>query len=183
MKKNWFLLIGLMILSGALMRIFPNKPLGFAPQVAMAIFAGSIFKDKKLAFLVPLFSMLVSDLIFEVLYINGKVITPGFYEGQWTNYLIIGMMTIIGFFVNQKVILSILAGALIAPFVYFLLSNFSVWIAGGGYARPKTLSGFMQCMADGLPFLRGSIYSSIVFSAIFFGVNYLLSAKLKNIKA
>ncbi len=183
MKKNWFLLIGLMILSGALMRLFPNKPLGFAPQIAMAVFAGSIFNDKKLAFLVPLFSMLISDLIFQALFINGKILTPGFYEGQWVNYLIIGLLTIIGFFVNQKNVVSILGGALIAPCLYFVISNISVWAAGGGFVRPKTVEGFLQAMMDGVPFFRGSLYSSVIFCTIFFGVNYLLNPNVKTVKA
>ena len=62
-----------------------------------------------------------------------------------------------------------------APLVYFALSNFMVWIEGAGYVRPKTFSGLMQTYVDGLPFLSGSIMSSVVFSIILFGGYYLLT--------
>jgi hypothetical protein len=183
MKKNWFLLFGLLILSAALYRLFPNRPYGFAPQLAIALFAGSIVKDKKLAFLVPLFSMLISDAIFEVLYRQGVTLTQGFYSGQFVNYALFMLMTVVGFFVKPQNILSITGGALTAPYIFFLLSNFSVWVSGSGLHRPKTAEGLMQCMADGLPFLKGSVYASLFFSAVYFGVYYLVMPKLKEAKA
>ena len=40
----------LLVLMASLYRIMPGRPLGFAPQIAMALFAGSVIKDKKVAF-------------------------------------------------------------------------------------------------------------------------------------
>jgi hypothetical protein len=57
----------------------------------------------------------------------------------------------------------IAAGAVIAPTVYFLLSNFQVWIGGGGYNRPKTFEGLLQCYADGLPFYKGYLLGTCSF--------------------
>ena len=61
----------LLIVVASLYRIMPGRPYGFAPQIAMAIFGGAIVRDKKLAFILPLLSMLVSDGLYQLLYING----------------------------------------------------------------------------------------------------------------
>ena len=61
----------LLIVIASLYRIMPGRPYGFAPQWAMAIFGGAIIKDKKLAFILPLLSMFISDALYEVLYRNG----------------------------------------------------------------------------------------------------------------
>src|SRR2546430_491294 len=91
----------LLVFIGSVYRILPNRPWGFAPQIAMAIFAGAVIKDKKLAFLLPLLSMFVSDGLYEILYRNGVGNIRGFYEGQITNYILIGLMTCFGFFIKN----------------------------------------------------------------------------------
>jgi hypothetical protein len=173
---SFFINLLLLVLIASLYRIMPGRPWGFAPQVAMAIFSGAVIKDKRLAFLLPLVSMFVSDALYEVLYRNGVGNIQGFYDGQIINYVLFCSMTVFGFMVKRINVKSVAAAALGAPISYFLLSNLVVWIGGGGYGRPKTLSGLMMCYNDGLPFLTGSIAGSIVFSAILFG-SYQLYAK------
>ena len=56
----------LLVIIASLYRIMPGRPLGFAPQNAMALFSGSIVKDKKFSFLLPILSMLISDIIYEI---------------------------------------------------------------------------------------------------------------------
>ncbi|HZG23917.1 MAG TPA: DUF6580 family putative transport protein, partial [Chitinophagaceae bacterium] len=51
----------LLIVVGSIYRVIPNRPWGFTPQLAMALFAGAMIKDKKWAFALPLFSMFLSD--------------------------------------------------------------------------------------------------------------------------
>ncbi|MBK7883752.1 MAG: hypothetical protein IPJ81_08090 [Chitinophagaceae bacterium] len=143
----------LLVIVASLYKIMPNRPWGFAPQIAMAIFAGSIVKDKKWSFLLPLASMFLSDLLFEVLYRYSVVDLKGFYNGQITNYILFTGLTVFGFFVNSKKPFSILIASLAAPTAYFLISNFMVWVMGGGLYRPKTFDGLMMCYTDALPFL------------------------------
>jgi hypothetical protein len=98
----------------------------------------------------------------------------GFYAGQWINYLLMGSLTFIGFFVNHRNPIQIGAGSLLGPIAYFILSNFSVWIGGGGLQRPRTFAGLLQCYADGLPFLQTSILGTLFFSLLLFGGIYLI---------
>ena len=167
----------LLIIVAAVYRVLPRPEglWGFAPQIAMAIFGGSVIKDKKLAFLLPLLSMFISDALFEILYTTGIGNTPGFYSGQLTNYILFGLLTVVGFFINQKNVLQIGLGSVAAPVIYFLLSNLQVWIGGGGWHRPKTLDGLMMCYNDGLPFFKGSLIATLVFAAILFGGYYLIN--------
>src|SRR5450755_3495293 len=87
----------LLVIIAALYRIIPGRPYGFAPQWAMAVFAGAVIKDKKWAFIIPVLSMFISDLFYQVLYIGGFSSIPGFYEGQWQNYLLFTLLVFVGF--------------------------------------------------------------------------------------
>jgi uncharacterized membrane protein (UPF0136 family) len=152
----------------------PGRPWGFAPQIAMALFAGSVIADKKYAFALPLLSMFLSDLLYQGLYEMGLTPIEGFYSGQFVNYLMLTSLTVIGFFMRQNNVLSLVSGFLAGPTVYFILSNLLVWIGGGGYQRPKTLEGLMLCYADGLPFYQMSLLSTFVFGGVLFGAHQLL---------
>jgi len=93
----------LTILASALYRIMPNRPMGFAPQIAIALFSGAIcMNNKKWAFAMPLISMFISDLFFEVLYINHLTDYQGFYSGQWLNYILIAGLAAFGFLIQTK---------------------------------------------------------------------------------
>ncbi|WP_439506393.1 DUF6580 family putative transport protein [Sediminibacterium sp.] len=175
LNKQFIFSLVLMVLASAIYRVFPNRPMGFAPQMAIAIFAGSLFfKNKKLAFLLPLLSMFISDGLYQILYMNGLTEISGFYGGQWKNYLLIIGLTSIGFFVKQDKIASVAGASLAAPTIYFILSNGLVWLGGGGLHRPKTFEGLMMTYADGLPFYPNSIYSTLFFSLVLFGTWYLV---------
>ncbi|HSR40298.1 MAG TPA: DUF6580 family putative transport protein [Phnomibacter sp.] len=177
MNRNVALIFAIMIGVSAAYRVVPYtlRPewLG-APQLAMAVFAGAVIKDRKWAFALPLFSMLLSDLTMQGLHQFNNSYYPGFYKGQFLNYVLILATTVIGFFINGRKPLQILAGALAAPISYFLLSNFAVWIGGGGLGRPQTVQGLMMVYADGLPFLKTSLMGTAVFSVVFFGLHRLL---------
>ncbi len=100
MKLNKEIVIALiiMIATSALYRVLPGRPYGFAPQIAIALFSGSLFiKNKHFAFLLPLISMFLSDLLYQVLYVNHLSPIQGFYDGQWQNYLLIAATAIFGF--------------------------------------------------------------------------------------
>ena len=170
----------LLIVVASLYRIMPGRPYGFAPQIAMAIFGGAIVKDKKLAFILPLLSMLVSDCLYQLLYINGVGNIPGFYDGQALNYLLFAGLTVFGFFIKNFNVKKIAVASIAAPTVYFIISNFLVWASASplaGLARPKTLGGLMMCYSDGLPFYPWSVAATVVFSAVLFGSYYFIARR------
>ncbi|MEO5908463.1 MAG: DUF6580 family putative transport protein [Ginsengibacter sp.] len=170
----------LLIVIASLYRIMPNRPYGFAPMIAMAIFGGAVIKDKKIAFLFPLLAMFVSDGLYQLLYMNGVGNIPGFYDGQALNYILFGGLTVFGFFIKNFNVKKIALACISAPTAYFLVSNFLVWASSSplaGLARPKTFNGLMMCFADGMPFYPWSVASTFVFSGILFGSYYLMTKK------
>lgn len=171
MKLNKLTLVVfvLLIVIGSVFRL-----MGFAPQIALAIFGAAVIQDKKLAFVLPLVSMFLSDVLFEILFAYGYTSYGGFYEGQVANYLLLAGITLIGFLARDLKWNNILLAILAAPTVYFLTSNFVVWFAGAGFQRPKTFEGLMMSFADGLPFFRSSLVYTMIFSAVLFGGYFLV---------
>lgn len=177
MNRSVVLTFVLLIVAASVYRVWPDRPFGFAPQWAMAIFAGAVIKDKKLAFLFPLLSMFISDSLYQLLFVKGQTGIWGFYEGQWSNYILFGSLVFFGFMIKNINAKKILAASLAAPSAFFLVSNLMVWIGGGGYARPKTFGGLLQCYADGVPFYQTSLVATVFFSAVLFGSYFLLRQK------
>jgi hypothetical protein len=172
MKQNrsHLLALGLLILSASLYRVWPDRPFGFAPQWAMAVFGGAVIKDKRLAFLFPLLSIFISDTIYQLMFQSGVTQIWGFYEGQWSNYLLFASLTVFGLMIRKINWIKIIAASLAAPSAYFLISNFLVWIGGGGYHRPTLL----QAYVDGIPFYQMSLVATLVFSGVLFGAYFLI---------
>jgi hypothetical protein len=185
LNKSVLLAFGLLILSASLYRVFPDRPYGFTPQIAMALFGGAIIRNKRLAFILPVVSMLISDIFYQALYVNGLSAIKGFYGGQWVNYLLITGLTLFGFLLKKINAVRVAAFSVAGSVIYFLTSNFAVWIGGGGFGRPKTFDGLMLCYYDGLAFLRdyglingfyGNLFlGDLFFCALLFGTYYLLN--------
>jgi len=178
LNKSNLLVLFILILACALYRVWDSRPMGFAPQIAMALFAGSISKDKRFAFLFPVLSLFISDLLYQFLYSQGLSTIKGFYSGQWQNYLLIASITIIGFFINKNKIGQIFIGSLAGAVYFFLISNFMVWNGGGwdinNQPYPRSFSGLMLCFSEALPFFKWSVLSTLLFNGVFFGSFYLL---------
>src|SRR5688572_7788861 len=179
LNKSNLAILFILILACALYRVWDSRPMGFAPQIAMALFAGSVSKDKRFAFLFPILSLFISDLLYQFLYAQGLTTIKGFYSGQISNYLVIASVTIIGFFINKNKVGQIFAGSLAGAAYFFLVSNFTVWIGGGwdinNQPYQKSFSGLMLCYTEALPFFKWSVASTLIFNGIFFGSFYLLS--------
>lgn len=180
MKQNRSLLLAfiLLILVGIIFRVA-----GFAPQIAMAIFGAAVIRNMKMAFFLPLFSMFLSDVAIEVLFQYGYMNYAGFYSGQnffdsqVINYVLLAVMTVVGFSARNLSTSRIALASVSAPTLFFILSNFFVWMAGAGLARPKTVEGLMMCFADGLPFYRNSLLTTAAFTVVLFGSYFLVQKK------
>lgn len=184
LSKTTLILFGLLIAIASLYRVWDGRPYGFAPQIAMAIFGGAIFKNRKLAFILPLLSMLISDALYQILYMNGLTEIQGFYNDLWMNYLLLAGLVCFGFFMKKINALNVFGFSLGGSFLFFLVSNFQVWVTGGGLSRPLTLEGLLLCYGDGLAFYRdyglvngftGNLFiGDLFFSFILFGAYYFI---------
>jgi hypothetical protein len=186
LNRSVLLAFGMLILVSGLYRAWEGRPFGFAPQIAMAIFGGAIIKDKRLAFILPLVSMLLSDVLYQALYLAGWGTIKGFYgTGQVINYLLFAGLTCFGFLMKRVNVLNVLGFSVSGSVLFFLSSNFAVWLGGGGYHRPKTVEGLMMCYGDGLAFFReyglvsgftGNMFAGdLFFCTLLFGGYYLVN--------
>jgi hypothetical protein len=147
--------------------------------IAIALFSGFIIKQKDASFLLPLLALFISDVAIQILYNQGLFDYPGFYRGQWKNYTILLLLTIIGWAFKGRSYSRLIAGGLTGAVVFFLVSNFMVWNGAGVEAMyPKTFSGLMLCYEAGLPFFRNSVVATLVFlPAISFAYNLMTQHK------
>ena len=151
---------------------------GFSPVIAIALFSGFIIKQRDMSFLLPLLALFLSDLFIQVLYTQDLFPYAGFYSGQWKNYLILMAATLLGWLLKGRNYTSLAIGAVAAPTIFFLVSNFMVW-TGQHATYPANFSGLMTSYEAGLPFYRNSLVSTLVFLPLILLVyNYLLRKKV-----
>ncbi len=156
---------------------------GFSPVIAIALFSGFIIRQKEMSFLLPLLALFISDAVIQFLYIQDLFPYAGFYEGQWKNYLILMTATLAGWMLKGRNHASLVAGAVAAPTVFFLISNFGVW-AGPQTTYPKTFDGLITCYTAGLPFYRNALIATLVFlPGILFLYNYITRNRAKLVVA
>lgn len=181
LNRSTIVIFVVMVVLAALYRLVPERPLGFAPQIAMALFGGAVIKDRKFAFALPLLSMFISDLLYELAYTQGWLSMQGFYEGQFTNYVLFAGLTLIGFLLRDLKVFKIVAATIVGPTLFFLVSNFFVWLEGAGLNRPKTWDGLVMCYTDAVPFYEGSLVSTVFFSVVLFGGYFFING-MKEVK-
>ena len=151
---------------------------GFSPVIAIALFSGFIIKQKDMSFLLPLMALFVSDAVIQFLYSQDLFPYAGFYSGQWKNYLILLVATLIGWTLKGRSSSSLIIGAIAAPTVFFLLSNFGVWMSSTETTYSKDFTGLITCYTAGLPFYKNALMATIVFlPGILFAYNYLTRNK------
>jgi hypothetical protein len=139
---------------------------GFSPLMAVALFSGMMVKDKTQSFILPLIALFISDALIEVLYRSGLFVFQGFYKHQIFNYALLLITTLIGFAIQAKKSIAVISSAIIAPTVFFLLSNFFVWNSTTQITYPKTWNGLLLCYEAGLPFYRNSLLATVLFLPI-----------------
>jgi len=160
-KQNNKLILsaGLLIVAAAFTRLFPHAP-NFTALGAMAIFGGSVIKDKKLAFLLPLSALLLSDVCLQ-LFTSVK----GFYgTTQFFVYAAFLLITLLATFMQKRSATNIALAALWSGVIFFVISNIGVWASSNYY--PKTLTGLGACFATAIPFYRNEFFGNFILNSI-----------------
>ncbi len=176
--RSLIIIATLLVVASAMSRLV-LYPYNFSPMIAMALFGGAVIKDKKYAIALPLFAMLLSDVLFEVLHI-----AVGFWGwGQLIGYGIMIGITFLGSFIRKINVVSVGATTLLSSLIFFFLSNSSVFFLEGNYnpTYASDFSGYINCLAAGLPFLKNSLIADLTFSAILFGAYYISMQNVKQV--
>lgn len=165
-KLSRFIVLTLLVIAAALTRVIPlliPHMWNFTAVGALAIFAGAQFNDKRLAFIMPLMAMALSDLF----------IGNGFSMLVYTGFI---AMVACGYLIRRKVsVTNVILASFISASVFYLITNFAFFYPVTFY--PHNVSGILASYTAALPFFRNMLIGNLVFSAVLFTSFYLLSKR------
>jgi len=160
------------ILLAAALRLVPHPP-NFTPIGAMALFSGAYLGRRAIAFAAPLGALLLSDLVL------------GFYHGQATVYFSVALIAMLGMLALSRVsVLRIGTAAVASSVLFFVITNFGVWLFTDFY--PRTLAGLEACYVAAIPFFQNTVAGDLFYATLLFGgfrVAELLAPKLRHGRA
>lgn len=155
MLKPRFLILFVIVILVALTRLLPHPP-NFTPIAALALFGGAFFADKRMAYIVALGAMFLSDIF---LGFHGTMI---FVYGAFIITIFMGTM------MRGKVTgKNVLGGAIGSSVLFYILTNFGVWLTSAYY--PLTIEGLITCYVAAIPFFHYTLAGTLVYSAVLFG--------------
>lgn len=168
-NRDYFLIVALIGI-GVLTRTVFHLGANVEFVTGAALVAGYFLSSKKLALVVPLVTMFVSDLIIG---------NTSIYLFTWSAYLLTPLLGVLlarsgladkGY--NIKSVLALQGTGLLSVVIFFLWTNLGVVITTNMY--PNTLSGLMQSYINALPFLRPQLVSVFITLPIMFVAGWLV---------
>jgi hypothetical protein len=155
--------------AAAALRLVPHPP-NFAPIAAMALFSGAQLGLRPMAFAAPLGAMLLSDAVL------------GFYPEVIFVYLSLAITVVIGLaLAMRKTVLGVGIAAVSSSLLFFLVTNFGVWLVMDYY--PKTLSGLAACYFAAVPFFKNTLAGDLFYSGLLFGGFALLERVVPTLRS
>ena len=144
LSKKQLIIIAFMIIA-VLFRLVPHLP-NFTPVTAIALFGGLYFSNKTLAYVAPLFIMLLSDLFL------------GFHSISIVVYAAFLFVSFIGTQSKNPSVFAILLSSI----SFFVITNFGVWLI----SYPKSWVGLVECYTLAIPFFRNSLLGDFFYAGL-----------------
>lgn len=146
----------IVVLIAVIARLLPHPP-NFAPIAALALFGGT-YMGRRSAIALPLSAMLISDFFIG-------------FDGLASRVSVYGSFALVGligmWLKNHKKWFNVAGAALLSSFLFFTITNFSVWLFSGMY--PHSLSGLVEAYILAIPFYRNTILGDLFYTGAFFG--------------
>lgn len=143
-------------------------PQNFSAAYAIA-FCGAVYISGKMAWWLPLGTLLVTDIALNVFYYHVTVFS-------W--YMLVKTLGFVGIVALGKLFsprnnwFQLLGGGLLGAILFYFITNTASWIYNPGYV--KTLAGWWQALTTGIPglpptweFFRNTLISAGLFTALF----------------
>lgn len=178
MRKNNILFALTIIIFAVFSRLIPHA-YNFSPFGAIALFGAAYFTNKWFAYLIPVIAAWISGVM-----LNNTIYSSLHPEFTWLDYNFfwqsLSYVAIVGFghmIFNQGVSkFNVIGGALASSIIFFLVSNFGVWISDIFY--PHNFSGLLACYIAAVPFYAASLFGDLIYCTILFGVYHLISKRI-----
>ena len=143
-------------------RLLPHAP-GFMPVAASALFAGRLLRIPALAVIVPLLAMALS----------GMALAGDDWRISLVVYAALALPALAGMLSRRyRGAGAIVATMVSCSLIFFVTTNFAVWLFGGLY--PLDLQGLAQCYVAALPFLEKTVMGDLFWTTILFGGAWLV---------
>ena len=134
----------------------------FTPVIALALFGGVYLKKKQLAIMLPLALFAVTDMIL------------GFHQMMFFTWGSVVLIAAMGLWVKKnKNLKTVLGGGLASAVLFYVVTNFGVWLVSGMY--PHTWAGLSECFILAIPFFRGTLPMT---RSLFMNVPFVLSRSI-----
>ena len=165
-RNSLFFWIVLAVVSiGMITRVF-GLPANVSPMLAVILFGAAYFSRKSWSIALPIGLYFLVDL-----YLNNVVYAQYFdgfqLFGSVGVYVAIAAIIALSIVMLRKVsIVSVFATSLTAAILFFLVTNFFSMLILPEYT--KDLSGLMMSYEAAVPFFRGTLVSTMVYSAVLF---------------
>lgn len=146
----------------AVSRFIPHPP-NFTSLIALSFYVPAIFGSRYIP--AVLLSFVFTDMVIgfhnTLLFTWGSVIFIGIFSRYFT-----------------KSILTRISGALTGALIFFIITNFGVWVSGMYQAN---LNGLIESYVMGLPFFGYSLVSTFIFGSLIETVYKFTKFSLKKI--
>jgi hypothetical protein len=153
MTNSRFVFLAAIIALAALARLVPHPP-NFTPVGAMALFGGACLADRRLALLLPLATLFLSDL-----FLGLHVLIPVVYGSFAINVLLGRWLR------SRRTFASTAAVTLAGSVQFFVVTNFACWLLW----YPHTVEGLVTCYVAAIPFFQNTLLGDAVFATALFG--------------
>jgi prepilin signal peptidase PulO-like enzyme (type II secretory pathway) len=192
-----FIVVCLLIVAPACLRMLTFE-WNVVPIGALALFCGAHFRNRTLAFSIPLLSMFLGDILLAVQTHNSQLylfhtLMPFVYgcyilsvamgiglRSYWdrldegigrrqTDSKARSNRKYSGFWTRVVPIASL---TVTGSILFFVVTNFGCWWLFSTY--PKSWSGLLECYIAAIPYFRGTLGGDLIGSAILFGGDQLL---------
>lgn len=140
-------------------RVLPHPP-NFTALDAIAIYAGVRLLDTRAAFALPLLAMLISDAII------------GAHSLMWLVYVCMMFTVLLGRLARQRGALATGLAGVLGATVFFLATNFAVWLGSPFYSQD--MAGLSACFAAALPFYQWSLAGLACYGLLLWTLDELL---------
>ncbi|MVN22687.1 DUF6580 family putative transport protein [Mucilaginibacter arboris] len=149
----------------------------FTPVGAVSLFGGAYFTDKKKAYLVPLVTLFLSDLLINYLYFHKFV---WFYGSAVWIYISFALMVYIGTLLPKINVVNVLVASLASVLVHWLITDLNFWHYEELYS--PGITGYFKALYAAIPFERSLLMGNFVYGFILFGGFELAKRKFPSLK-
>lgn len=167
----------MLVIAFALSRIPGMMPENFSAAYALAFCAGVYFPGR-LAWWLPLGTLLGTDILLNVFYYHASVFTVNMLVKTLSFAGLVGLGRL---FSPRMSWLRLVCGGLLGAILFYLVTNTASWLFDPGYVR--TIAGWIQALTTGLTnypptweFFRNTLMSGGLFTGLFVGAMKLSEA-------